>query len=66
MEISVILSLLIEIMQHAPQLKQGAEDVISGAERMWDGLSKNQPPSDVQLAQYDAALKAAHDALQRS
>jgi hypothetical protein len=66
MDFAAALAFVVELIKYAPQIKDGAEDIIEGAKQVWAGLTAETPPTDQQQAEYDAALKAAHEALQNS
>lgn len=61
-----ILTLVSAFIRYAPQLKAGAQDVIEGAQKIWESVSAEHPPTDIQRTEYDEALRVAHEALQRS
>lgn len=66
MNAAAILGLVIEILQYAPQLKTGMQDVVDAAKQMWAAASADTAPTQDQLDSYMRALEAAHSALQSS
>lgn len=66
MDWSSILGTVIEIIKAAPQLVQAGKDAVEGAQKIWDAVTSENPPTPEQQAEYDLALQEAHDALQRS
>ena len=64
--IATILPLIVQLLGMAPQIISGAEDFVSGIEKAWGVASSNTAPTADEQAQYDAALAAAHTALQAS
>lgn len=63
---SAIISAAITVLQNAPALVSGVQEAIAAGKQLWDIATNDTPPTDDQLAQYDAALQAAHKALQAS
>jgi hypothetical protein len=60
------MELAVLAIRYAPTIKRGASEVIAGAQQIWDSATADHPPTEEEQAQYDAALKEAHDALQNS
>lgn len=63
---STVLGAVIEIVRHAPQLISAGQQAVEGAQKVWDAVTAEHPPTPEQQAEYDQALQEAHDALQRS
>lgn len=59
MDIAAFIPLLTAILEAAPQ-------VVAEIEAVWNMLTQQTAPTADQQAQIDAALKAAHEALQQS
>ena len=66
MGVSAIISAAITVIQNAPALISGVKEAIDAGKQLWDIATAEAAPTEDQLAQYDAALKAAHEALQAS
>ena len=64
--ISVILPLLLQLLQMAPQLIQTGRTVVSTVESIWAELTSNNAPTPDEQRQYDDALAAAHASFQAS
>lgn len=63
---SLILNAVIEAIKAAPTLIDTGKDLIEGAQKMWESVTAENPPTEAQQAEYDKALQEAHDALQKS
>lgn len=61
-----VFNTIIELIKQAPQLIQTGQQVVEGAQQIWDTVTSETAPTDEQQAEYDRALQEAHDALQRS
>jgi hypothetical protein len=66
MPIATILPLVLEALKMAPQLVSTGREVVDGAKQIWAAVTAENPPTADQQAEYDAALDAAHRALQNS
>ena len=61
-----LMELAVLAIRYAPTVKRGASEIIAGAQQVWEGVTADYPPTEEEQAQYDAALKEAHDAPQNS
>jgi hypothetical protein len=61
-----MIPLVIELVKYAPTLIKGGMEIIDAAQDMWVTLTAEEPPTPEQQAEFDAALEAAHHALQES
>ena len=61
-----VLAIVIEIIKYAPTLGAAGSEVIAGAKQIWETISSRTTLTDAQIAEYNAALDAAHEALQNS
>lgn len=66
MSVAAILPLVLQALKLAPGFIQTGGEIIEGAQKIWNGVTAEQPPTPDQQAEYDRALQEAHDALQRS
>lgn len=64
--IATLLPLVIQLLSMTPQIVSGAEDFVWSVETLWNVATAGNPPSADEQSQYDAALDAAHAALQAS
>lgn len=66
MDWTAVLGAVIEIVKAAPTLISAGKDAVEGAQKVWDAVTADHPPTQEQQTEYDRALQEAHDALQRS
>jgi len=64
--IAAILPIALELLKEAPAAIEVGGEIIDGVKKIWNGVAAVNPPTADQQAQYDAALRAAHEALQAS
>lgn len=60
------LSIALEAFRLAPQLINGARDVIEAGKKIWETATAEEDPTPEQRQQYDAAEAAAFAALMES
>ncbi len=66
MPIATILPIAIQLLEMTPQIVTGVEDFVASVEKLWGVATANTAPTAEEQATYDAALNAAHAALQAS
>jgi hypothetical protein len=64
--ISVILPIVLQLLELAPQLVTGGQAFIAAAQSIWETATSNVAATADEQAQYDAALEASHAAFQAS
>lgn len=66
MPIAAILPLLTQLLALAAQAAEDAPSIIASVKSIWSVATSKAPPTTDEQAAYDAALDAAHQALQAS
>jgi Flp pilus assembly pilin Flp len=64
--IAELLPVLLALLREAPALVATGAEVVEGVKKIWAGVTAEVPPTADEQAEYDAALLAAHTALQNS
>jgi hypothetical protein len=66
MPIAAILPLLTQLLGLAAQAAVDGPKIVESVKSIWSVATSSTPPSADEQAEYDAALDAAHQALQNS
>jgi hypothetical protein len=64
--IAKFLPVALEILKEAPAAIETGGEIVDGVKKIWGGLTAIEPATADQQSQIDAALRAAHEALQNS
>ncbi len=64
--ISIILPIILQLLELAPQLVTGGERIVAAVQSIWEAATSNVAPTADEQAQYDAAIEASHAAFQAS